>query len=235
MKMNMGSSSDVIKIFSKIDKIKKRSRLFFLFFFFSSSFNFVVCGRPIGASAVGCSVLLYLQCSVDARVIKWEVLRWLETLSISRKVLPISVLGGIWRLHLPPCRLLSPVFLVGSQSPKRRWGWGKRSMDPLKPNKNLFFLWTKTSNKSVKHNHQSTRPLYKIIRREILMGNERERRNWLKVSTPNKYANGHCHHFLSRDLFFPLLFYFCFCFNRFKYSRRWGNIPAAALPNANKY
>jgi hypothetical protein len=64
MKMNMGSSSDVIKIFSKIDKIKKRSRLFFLFLFFSSSFNFVVCG--IGASAVGCSVL-YLQCSVDAR------------------------------------------------------------------------------------------------------------------------------------------------------------------------
>jgi hypothetical protein len=105
-------------------------------------------------------------------------------------------------------------------------------MDPLKPNKNLFFLWTKTSNKSVKHNHQSTRPLYKIIRREILMSNERERRNWLKVSIPNKYANGHCHHSLSRDVFFPLLFYFCFCFNRFKYSRRWGNIPAAALPNA---
>lgn len=59
-------------------------------------------------------------------------------------------------------------------------------MDPLKSNKKFVFLSTKTSNKSVKHNHQSTRPLYKIIRRENLMGNEREREKELAKGFDSK-------------------------------------------------
>lgn len=116
-----------------------------------------------------------------------ERLLRLETLSISRKVPSYFCFGREYDVCIfPPCRLLSPVFLVGSQSPKRRWGWGKRSMDPLKSNKKFVFLSTKTSNKSVKHNHQSTRPLYKIIRRENLMGNEREREKELAKGFDSK-------------------------------------------------
>jgi len=71
-----------------------------------------------------------------------------------------------------PCRLLSPVFLVGTPSPKRRWG--RKEVDgPQKPN-NLFPLWTKLRNKIVKHDHPSTRPPYKIFG-ENLMGSESEK------------------------------------------------------------